>query len=101
MAGRLSPEQQRAAFIQAGRREIALGQRPLYRLRRVGQHDWTVEEATWITFEAARPTIARDLAHAMLATALDVTSDTIDVEVDDADVTTLTPPKRDGQVYGG
>ena len=45
--------------------------------------------------------MARDLAHAMLASVLGVTSDTIDVEIDEADVTTLTPPKRDGQVYGG
>jgi hypothetical protein len=101
MARRVSPERQRAAFIQAGQREIAGGQRPLYRLRRIGQHDWTVEEATWVTFEAARPSIARALAHAILADVLDVASDSIDVEVDDADVTTLTPPKRDGQVYGG
>jgi len=100
MAGRVSPERQRAAFIEAGQREIARGTRPLYRVRRLHEHDWTVEEAAWITFEAARPSIARDLAHAMLANVLDVTSDRFDVEVD-ADVTTLTPPMRDGQVYGG
>ena len=101
MARSVSPERQRAAFIKAGQREIARGTRPLYRVRRLHEHEWAVEEAAWITFEAARPSIARDLAHAMLASMLDVTSDRFDVEVDDADVTTLTPPKRDGQVYGG
>jgi glycine cleavage system aminomethyltransferase T len=101
MARRVSPERQQAAFVQAGQREIARGTRPLYRVRRLHGHQWTVEEAVWITFEAASPSMARDLAHAMLASVLDVTSESFDVEIDDADVTTLTPPKRDGQVYGG
>ena len=74
---------------------------PSSKLASLSHHDWSVEGAAWISFEAARPTIARDLAHAMLATELEVTSDRFDVEVDDADVTTLTPPRRDGQVYGG
>ena len=100
MARSVSPERQRAAFVKAGQREIAAAP-PLYRVRRLHEHEWTVEEAAWITFEAASTNVARDLAHAMLASVLDVTSDRFDVEVDDADVTTLTPPKRDGQVYGG
>jgi hypothetical protein len=101
MARSVSPERQRAAFIQAGQREIARGGRPLYRVRRLHEHEWAVEGAAWITFEAARPAMARDLGSAILASVLDVTSDRFDVEIDDADVTTLTPPKRDGQVYGG
>ena len=101
MTRRVSPERQRTTFIQAGQRAIARGERPLYRLGRVGQHGWAVEGAPWIAFEAGGTSMARDLAHAMLASMLGVTSDTIDVETDEADVTTLTPPKRDGQVYGG
>ncbi len=100
MTRRASPDRQRAAFIQGGQREIARGGRPHYRIRS-SVDGWALEGASGLTWPPMIRADALATARTAIAELLEVAPDRFDIEVDDADVTTLTPPKRDGQVYGG
>jgi hypothetical protein len=96
-----SEDRREAAALRAGRRAIARGERPVYRLAAADDDAWRVDGATWLSVTAAGRRNALAEGRRIIAAWLDVTPDTFDVEISEADVSTITPPKADGQVFGG
>jgi len=79
VARHVSEERQRAAALQAARRMIARGERPMYRLR-AQDGRWTVDAMSWLTVTAAGHSSALDAARAAIAEWLDVPPEAFDVK---------------------
>jgi hypothetical protein len=94
------PERQ-AKARQAGRRLIARGGRPAYRLGSAQDGRWAVESCEWLPEVAGTRATALTAATITIASWLGVDPAAIDVEIVEADTTSMTPPVVDGQVYGG
>lgn len=68
------------AALQAGRRLIARGERPLYRLRAAQDGDWTVGGYPWLSVAATGCREALTEARAVIAEWLEVPPEAFDVE---------------------
>jgi hypothetical protein len=90
----------RPRVVKAGRKAVLRGERPRYRVRLASR---TVDAMPWLEFDGRRPEEIAEAARRAIAAELRVRPHEVEVEPvkDDADVTTLTPGKRDGQLYGG
>jgi hypothetical protein len=93
--------QRQAQARQAGRRLVAQGERPVYRLRSAQDGRWIVESCEWLPEITGSQAAASAAATTAIASWLDVDPDAIDVEIVDAATGSMTPPPVDGQVYGG
>lgn len=69
-----------AAAIQAGRRMVARGDRPTYRIKTARDGQWTVDTLPWLPLNASSHREALDDARTAIAEWLDVPPDAFDVE---------------------
>jgi len=76
----VSEKRQKAAAVQGALRQMAQGERPLYRVRMIRGGGWTVIGAEWLSGTAATRSEALAAARAALAAMLDVDADRFDVE---------------------
>jgi hypothetical protein len=97
----MTDSRRQAQARQAGRRLVAGGERPAYRLRSVQGGRWAVEWCGWLPEITGSRAEALAAATTAIATWLEVDPAAIDVEIVDADTGSMTPPPVDGQVYGG
>jgi hypothetical protein len=81
MARHASEASRQAAALQAGRRSIARGERPLYRVRTAQDGSWSVEGCPWLSVTASDRRGARESATRAVADWLDVEPDAFEVEV--------------------
>jgi hypothetical protein len=72
MARHVSEDRKQAAALQAARRMVSRGDRPLYRLRAGQDGRWTVEGCPWLSVSATGRPEAIDEARAVIAAWLDV-----------------------------
>jgi hypothetical protein len=76
----MSDDRQQHAAMAAGRRMIARGDRPGYRVSTAQDGRWQVEALPWLSVTAKRRRDALDGARVAIAEWLDVTPDSFDVE---------------------
>lgn len=76
----LSEAQKRDAALQAGRRMVARGERPMYRLQAAQGGRWTVDALPWVSVVATGRRAALDAARAAIAEWLDVPPEAFHVE---------------------
>ena len=90
----------RRAVIKAGRRAVRKGLVPLFT---VHLESGTVREMPWLDFHGRRPDELAEAARRAIAAELGVRASQVMVELTDEqpDVTSITPPESDGQLYGG
>lgn len=79
MARHVSDAMKQAAALQAARRMIAGGERPMYRLR-AQDGRWTVEAMSWLAVTTTSRRGELDAARAAIAEWLDVPPDSFDVK---------------------
>jgi hypothetical protein len=72
-------EQRRAAALQAGRKMVSRGERPLYRLRHVDGR-WTVDAMSWLTVAASSRSEAMEAARSAIAESLEVSPGAFDID---------------------
>jgi hypothetical protein len=68
-----------ASALQAGRRMIARGERPGYRLTAAQDGSWTVDALPWLSVAATGRWEALDEARGVIATWLDVPPESFDL----------------------
>ena len=76
----MSEARQQDAALSAGRRMIARGDRPGYRLMPAQDGRWQVDALPWLSVTAQARREALDEARAAIAAWLDVRPDSFDVE---------------------
>jgi hypothetical protein len=76
----LSEATRQAAALQAGRRAISRGERPLYRVR-LAQARWLVEGCPWLSIDAGDRLAAYKRTREVAAAWLEVDADAFDVEL--------------------
>lgn len=72
-------EQQKAAAIQGGQRQIARGDRPTWRLVAAPGERWVIVGLDWLTLSARPRRVALDEARLAIAALLEVPPDAFDV----------------------
>jgi len=70
------------AALQAGRRMVARGERPGYRVSRGQDGGWAVLGLSWLLIDATDRRSALEATRAAVARWLDVDADVFDVETD-------------------
>ena len=81
MARRMSDARQQDAALAAGRRMIARGDRPGYRITPAKDGRWHVDALPWLSVALKGRREALDEARAAIAAWLDASPDCFDVEV--------------------
>jgi hypothetical protein len=81
-ARHVSEARRRDAATQGGRRMIARGDRPLYRVRMTEDGGWTIDGCPWLAGTAAGRREALAAAREAVAAMLDVAPDRFDVTSD-------------------
>ena len=76
---RMELERQKAAAIQGGRRQIARGDRPTWRLSAAPDERWIIVGLEWLALAARSRRAAMDEARLAIAALLEVTPDAFDV----------------------
>jgi hypothetical protein len=69
-----------ASALQAGRRTISRGERPLYRVRAAQDGRWEVEGCPWLSIEASERRAGLQRTREAIAAWLEVEPDAFDVE---------------------
>ena len=72
-------ERQKAAAIQGGRRQVARGDRPTWRLSAAPGERWVIAGLEWLVLSSRARRPALDQARMAIATLLDVALDSFDV----------------------
>lgn len=80
MARRIGEAQRAAAALQACRRMVSRGDRPLFRLQAAQDGSWAVDGCPWLVVPATGRRGAPSAARAVIAAWLDVPPDAFDVE---------------------
>lgn len=75
----MDAQRQRAAAIQGGRRQIARGDRPTWRLATAPGERWVIVGLEWLTLSARTRKAGLDEARLAIAALLEVPPDAFDV----------------------